>query len=136
MTGKIGVIGSGQVGQTLADGFLKHGYEVMRGSRDAGKLAEFSRSRGARTLPSSSPRAVLSRFSFEGSADAPLELPTRCPAARIASGGARRMRSSDYWLTMNGGMTTGCPSRVIAPAKSSWALGISFHLKPCSSYST
>src|SRR5262245_5545004 len=35
---KIGVLGSGQVGQVLADGFLKHGYEVMRGSRDTRKL--------------------------------------------------------------------------------------------------
>jgi 8-hydroxy-5-deazaflavin:NADPH oxidoreductase len=36
---RIGVIGSGVVGQVLADGFLKHGYEVMRGSRDPQKLA-------------------------------------------------------------------------------------------------
>ena len=28
----IGVLGSGVVGQTLADGLLKHGYQVMRGS--------------------------------------------------------------------------------------------------------
>jgi 8-hydroxy-5-deazaflavin:NADPH oxidoreductase len=36
---KIGVIGSGDVGRTLASGFLKHGHEVMIGSREAGKLA-------------------------------------------------------------------------------------------------
>jgi len=36
---KIGVIGSGQVGETLANGFAKHGHEVMRGSRDPSKLA-------------------------------------------------------------------------------------------------
>jgi predicted dinucleotide-binding enzyme len=35
---KIGVIGSGVVGQTLADGLLKHGYAVMRGSREPKKL--------------------------------------------------------------------------------------------------
>ena len=35
---KIGVLGSGVVGQVLADGFLKHGHQVMRGSRDTGKL--------------------------------------------------------------------------------------------------
>jgi predicted dinucleotide-binding enzyme len=35
---KVGVLGSGAVGQALADGFLKHGHEVMRGSRDPGKL--------------------------------------------------------------------------------------------------
>lgn len=43
---KIGIIGSGVVGQTLADGFLKHGYQVMRGSRDPDKLAEWKKSAG------------------------------------------------------------------------------------------
>jgi predicted dinucleotide-binding enzyme len=38
---KIGVIGTGQVGKVLSDGFLKHGHEVMRGSRDPAKLAEW-----------------------------------------------------------------------------------------------
>ena len=36
---KIGVLGSGTVAQTLAAGFLKHGYEVMAGTRDTAKLA-------------------------------------------------------------------------------------------------
>ena len=35
---KIGIIGSGIVGQTLALGFEKYGYSVMIGSRDRGKL--------------------------------------------------------------------------------------------------
>jgi predicted dinucleotide-binding enzyme len=47
MARKVGVIGSGKVGETLADGFLKHGYTVMRGSRDPVKLAEWKRSAGA-----------------------------------------------------------------------------------------
>jgi predicted dinucleotide-binding enzyme len=47
-TKKVGVLGSGQVGQVLADGFLKHGYEVMRGSRDPSKLAEWRTGAGAR----------------------------------------------------------------------------------------
>lgn len=38
---KIGVLGSGTVAQTLAAGFLKHGYDVMVGTRDAAKLAEW-----------------------------------------------------------------------------------------------
>lgn len=38
MKHKIGIIGSGQVAQVLADGFLKHDYEVMMGSRDQAKL--------------------------------------------------------------------------------------------------
>ena len=41
MKKKIGIIGSGTVGQTLATGFLKYGYEVMIGSRDLTKLAEW-----------------------------------------------------------------------------------------------
>ena len=35
---KVGVIGSGVVGQTLAAGFLKHGHEVEIGTRDPAKL--------------------------------------------------------------------------------------------------
>ncbi len=35
---KIGVLGSGEVGKALADGLLKHGHDVMRGSRDPAKL--------------------------------------------------------------------------------------------------
>ncbi len=45
---KVCVLGSGQVGQVLADGFLKHGYEVMRGSRDPQKLAEWKGKAGAK----------------------------------------------------------------------------------------
>ena len=37
---KIGVLGSGVVGQTLAGGFVKHGFETMIGSREPGKLAD------------------------------------------------------------------------------------------------
>ena len=35
---KIAVLGSGVVGETLANGFLKHGYAAMRASREPGKL--------------------------------------------------------------------------------------------------
>jgi predicted dinucleotide-binding enzyme len=38
---KVSVLGSGVVGETLANGFLKHGYEVMRSSRDPSKLSEW-----------------------------------------------------------------------------------------------
>lgn len=40
-TKKIGVIGSGQVAQILAAGFLKHGYDVMVGSNHIDKLADW-----------------------------------------------------------------------------------------------
>jgi 8-hydroxy-5-deazaflavin:NADPH oxidoreductase len=38
---KIAVLGSGKVGEVLADGFLKHGYAVMRASREPAKLADW-----------------------------------------------------------------------------------------------
>jgi predicted dinucleotide-binding enzyme len=38
---KIGILGSGDVGKTLASGFLKHGHEVMVGTRTPDKLAEW-----------------------------------------------------------------------------------------------
>src|SRR5204863_211605 len=34
---RIGILGSGTVGQTLASGFLKHGHEVVLGTRDPQK---------------------------------------------------------------------------------------------------
>lgn len=39
---KIGVLGSGVVGETLASGFLAHGHAVMVGSRTPGKLSEWA----------------------------------------------------------------------------------------------
>ena len=57
---KIGVIGSGVVGQVLADGFLKHGHEVMRGSRDPAKLAAWKG--GAGTKARSGTFAETARF--------------------------------------------------------------------------
>jgi predicted dinucleotide-binding enzyme len=44
---KVGVLGSGQVGQVLADGFLKKGYAVMRGSREPRKLDSWKASAGS-----------------------------------------------------------------------------------------
>jgi len=40
---KIGILGSGQVSQTLAAGFINHGYDVMLGSRDSSKLEAWQR---------------------------------------------------------------------------------------------
>jgi len=51
---KIGVLGSGIVAQTLAAGFVKHGYETMVGTRDRSKLAEWNRA---------NPKARLGSFS-------------------------------------------------------------------------
>ena len=38
---KVGVLGSATVGQTLAAGFLKLGFETRIGTREPAKLAEF-----------------------------------------------------------------------------------------------
>lgn len=46
MSKKIGVIGSGEVGQTLALGFLKHGHEVMIGTRHPSKLGDWAGGEG------------------------------------------------------------------------------------------
>jgi predicted dinucleotide-binding enzyme len=40
---KIGIIGSGGVAQTLATGFLSHGDQVMLGSREPAKLADWAK---------------------------------------------------------------------------------------------
>jgi hypothetical protein len=40
---RIGVIGSGDVGKVLASGFLKHGHEVVIGTRDPAKLAAWAK---------------------------------------------------------------------------------------------
>ncbi len=40
-TKKIGILGSGIVGKTLASGFLKHGYEVLIGTSNPSKLDEW-----------------------------------------------------------------------------------------------
>jgi predicted dinucleotide-binding enzyme len=39
---KIGILGSGTVAKTLASGYIKHGYEVMLGTRDESKLKDWA----------------------------------------------------------------------------------------------
>ncbi len=46
MKQKIGIIGTGDVGKALARGFLRHGHQVMIGSRSADKLAALRSSIG------------------------------------------------------------------------------------------
>jgi predicted dinucleotide-binding enzyme len=47
---KIGVLGSGDVAKTLAGGFIKHGHQVVLGTRDTGKLKDFvAQHQGAQT---------------------------------------------------------------------------------------
>jgi len=39
---KVGILGSGEVGQALGDGFVKHRHEVILGTRDPAKLADWA----------------------------------------------------------------------------------------------
>jgi predicted dinucleotide-binding enzyme len=43
---KIGILGSGIVGTTLGSGFVKHGYDVMIGTRNSEKLEEWKNIEG------------------------------------------------------------------------------------------
>jgi hypothetical protein len=40
---KVGVLGSGDVAKVLAGGFLKHGHDVMMGTRTPVKLTEWAK---------------------------------------------------------------------------------------------
>lgn len=43
---KVGIIGSGVVARALGNGFIKHGYQVMTGSRDPSKLDDWKNTAG------------------------------------------------------------------------------------------
>jgi len=43
---KIGILGSGDVAQTLGNGFLNHGYQIMLGTRDPAKLTDWNEKTG------------------------------------------------------------------------------------------
>jgi len=45
---KVAVLGSGTVGEVLANGFLKHGHEVLRASRDPEKLQAWRAAAGSK----------------------------------------------------------------------------------------
>jgi hypothetical protein len=51
---KIGILGSGNVAQVLGSGYLTKGYEVMLGTRDVSKLAEW--------LKNAAPKASVGTF--------------------------------------------------------------------------
>ncbi|MGQ0530929.1 MAG: NADPH-dependent F420 reductase [Panacagrimonas sp.] len=56
---KIGVMGSGVVARTLAAGFLKHGHDVLLGTRDADKLRDW-----LKTTPGSSAGSFADAANF------------------------------------------------------------------------
>lgn len=47
---KIGILGSGPVGQSLSAGFIKYGYEIMIGSREPAKLKDWQSKQGEKAL--------------------------------------------------------------------------------------
>ena len=49
---KVGIIGSGVVAQALGDGFVKHGHEVMLGTREPAKLADWTAKNPSSTVGS------------------------------------------------------------------------------------
>ena len=48
MSNKVGIVGSGVVGQTLANGFITHGYDVTIGTNTASKREELRAKTGAK----------------------------------------------------------------------------------------
>ena len=44
---KIGILGSGIVGQTLGSGFIKYGHQVKIGTSNASKLKDWAKTAGA-----------------------------------------------------------------------------------------
>jgi predicted dinucleotide-binding enzyme len=40
---KVGILGSGDVAKALGNGFLQHGHDVMLGTREPAKLAEWTK---------------------------------------------------------------------------------------------
>jgi hypothetical protein len=49
MSIKVGIVGSGIVGQTLANGFVKHGYDVMIGTNTPSKREELKSKTNGKT---------------------------------------------------------------------------------------
>jgi 8-hydroxy-5-deazaflavin:NADPH oxidoreductase len=80
---RIGVLGSGEVGEALSNGFLKHGHEVMRGSRDPAKLAGWKSGAGGKartgTMQEAAQHGELVVLAVKGAAAA--ELAQACAAA-------------------------------------------------------
>lgn len=68
---KVGILGSGAVAQALGTGFLKHGHEVMLGSRSPEKLAAWAKANpGARvgTFAEAARYAELAVLAVKGTA--------------------------------------------------------------------
>jgi len=59
---KIGILGSGVVGKVLAGGFMKHGHEVMLGTRYPDRLAQWSRENHSAKIASATQTAQFAEL--------------------------------------------------------------------------
>ena len=67
---KVGILGSGDVAKALAAGFLKHGHEVMLGTRDPAKLKGWNPKARVGSFPETAGFAELAVLAVKGSAAA------------------------------------------------------------------
>jgi predicted dinucleotide-binding enzyme len=82
---KVGIIGSGVVGQTLAAGFVKHGHEVEIGTRDPSRLKDWlAKNPGVKAKPSADAAAFGEVVVLAVAGDAALEALKQAGAAAIA----------------------------------------------------
>jgi hypothetical protein len=82
---KVGIIGSGVVGQTLAGGFLKHGHEVALGTREPAKLKDWAaKNKGAAVKSSAEAAAFGEVVVLAVAGEAALEALNQAGAAAIA----------------------------------------------------
>jgi 8-hydroxy-5-deazaflavin:NADPH oxidoreductase len=82
---KVGIIGSGVVGQTLAVGFVKHGHGVEIGTRDATKLKDWSaKNPGVKVKSSADAAAFGDVVVLAVAGEAALEALKQAGAAAIA----------------------------------------------------
>ena len=82
---KVGIVGSGVVGQTLAAGFVKHGHEVEIGTRDPTKLKDWAAKNPGVKIKSSAEAAAFGEVVVLAVAgEAALEALKQAGAAAIA----------------------------------------------------
>src|SRR6266581_5206045 len=79
---KVGVLGSGDVAKSLGGGFLKHGHDVMIGTRTPAKLADWA---------AKSPKGRTGGFSHAAEFGEIVVLAVKGTAAAGASSGGARL---------------------------------------------
>ena len=85
---KIGILGSGEVAQSLAEGFLKHGFQVTLGTRDVKKLADFKNKHAAVKVGSFEDAATFGELiilAVKGTGAEPLRWASSCPTVVAGS---------------------------------------------------